>query len=80
MAVIVDAIMTILYTALDVLPIVLRERIPLGDEDDELFVIGDCGQPYIAPRDAELYLFANDMPSKYGNNKGSLEVTITRKA
>jgi hypothetical protein len=52
----------------------------LGDEDDALFVIGDCSQTYVAPREAELYLFANDMPSKYGNNEGSLPVTITRVA
>ena len=52
----------------------------LGDEDDELFLIGDCKEPYTATRDADLYLFANDMKSKYGNNDGSLQVTITRKA
>jgi len=50
----------------------------LGDEDDELFLIGDGKRPCTPPRDAELYLFANDMPTKYGNNKGSLKVTITR--
>ncbi len=50
----------------------------LGDEDDELFLIGDKADPYTAPHDAELYLFANDMPSKYDNNEGSLMVTITR--
>jgi hypothetical protein len=52
----------------------------LGDEDDELFFIGDSTEPYIAPRDADLYLFANDMPSKYGNNDGSLMVTVKRTA
>jgi len=50
----------------------------LGDEDIELFLIGDKAEPYKAPHDAELYLFANDLPSKYHNNKGSLLVTITR--
>jgi len=50
----------------------------LGDEDNDLFEIGDCSTPYVAPRDAELYLFANDMASKYDNNDGSLMVTITR--
>ncbi len=50
----------------------------LGDEDKELFLIGDKADPYVAPHGADLYLFANDMPSKYGNNKGSLMVTITR--
>ena len=50
----------------------------LGDEDDDLFLIGDSTEPYTATRDADLYLFANDMPSRYGNNKGFLTVTITR--
>ena len=49
----------------------------LGDEDDELFLIGDGNEPYTAARDAELYLFANDLPSKYDNNKGWLTVTVT---
>lgn len=52
----------------------------LGDEDDELFLIGDRTEPYIAPKDTDLYLFANDMPSKYSNNDGFLMVTITRTA
>jgi hypothetical protein len=50
----------------------------LGDEDDKLFLIGDGKKPYTAPKGGDLYLFANDMPSKYGNNDGSLMVTITR--
>lgn len=50
----------------------------LGDEDDELFPIGDSKDPYTAPHDADLYLFANDMSSRYHNNTGSLMVTITR--
>jgi hypothetical protein len=49
----------------------------LNDEDDELFLIGDSEDPYTATSDADLYLFANDMPTKYHNNKGSLMVTIT---
>lgn len=52
----------------------------LEDEDDNLFLIGDSSAPYTAPKDADLYLFANDMISKYGNNTGSLLVTITRVA
>lgn len=39
----------------------------LSDEDKELFLIGDKTDVYTAPHDADLYLFANDMPSKYGN-------------
>jgi hypothetical protein len=50
----------------------------LGDEDAELFLIGDQAAPYTAPHDADLYLFANDLPTKYENNEGSLMVTITR--
>jgi hypothetical protein len=50
----------------------------LDDEDDELFLIADSNEPYTPPRDADLYLFANDMPSKYDNNEGSLIVEVTR--
>ena len=50
----------------------------LGDEDDELFLIGSGQKNYEATRDADLYLFANDLPFKYDNNKGSLVVKITR--
>ncbi len=50
----------------------------LEDEDADLFLIGDNPAPYTAPRDADLYLLANDMDSKYGNNEGDLMVTITR--
>lgn len=51
----------------------------LGDEDDELFRIGS-GTDYTAPRNAELWLFANDLKSRYGNNDGELRVTISRTA
>lgn len=50
----------------------------MGDEDTELLLIGDKKDPYTAPHDADLYLFANDMLTKYRNNEDSLMVTITR--
>lgn len=52
----------------------------LGDEGDTLFRIGTGGpeHPYRAPRDADLYAFANDLISKYGNNQGTLRVGVTR--
>lgn len=50
----------------------------LGDEDDELFLIGDCAMKYTASQEVDLYLFANDLPSKYGNNEGFLLVTVQR--
>lgn len=50
----------------------------LDDEEDDLFLIGDGSQPYSATRDADLYMFANDVPTRYDNNEGSLKVTITR--
>jgi hypothetical protein len=50
----------------------------LNDEDDNLFLVGDGTKPLTAAKDADLYLFANDLSSKYGNNKGSLMVTISR--
>ncbi len=53
-----------------------------GDEDDHLFRLGQAegGQEYKATRNGELYLFANDLNSKYDNNRGDLKVTITRMA
>lgn len=51
-----------------------------GDEDHDLFLIGDHQASFRATKDVDLYLFANDMNSRYGNNKGSLEVTIERTA
>ena len=51
-----------------------------GEEGNNLFLIGDSKKAFIAKQDADLYLFANDMPSKYDNNEGSLLVTITRTA
>lgn len=51
----------------------------LDDEDNELFRIGK-GTDFKAPRDAELWLFANDLKARYGNNDGSLKVVITRKS
>jgi hypothetical protein len=50
----------------------------LNDEDDNLFLVADGAEPSTAEKDADLYLFANDLSSKYGNNEGSLMVTITR--
>lgn len=51
-----------------------------GDEDKNLFLIGDCTIEYTVTATAEfdLYLFANDVPSKYDNNLGSFLVTIKR--
>ena len=50
----------------------------LGDEDDALLRILSEDKTYTAPRDAELYYFANDLDSKYGNNSGSINVTVRR--
>ncbi|MEM7044462.1 MAG: DUF2235 domain-containing protein [Pseudomonadota bacterium] len=52
----------------------------LGDEDEHLFRIGKGGtdRRYTAERDADLWTFANDLNSKYDNNKGSIRVTILR--
>jgi hypothetical protein len=51
-----------------------------GKEGNNLFLIGNSKKAIVAKQDADLYLFANDMPSKYDNNDGSLMVTITRTA
>jgi hypothetical protein len=50
----------------------------LGDEDNDLFLIDDFTMEYTATQEIDLYFFANDVPSRYGNNKGFLPVTITR--
>ena len=50
------------------------------DEDQGLFLNGANQGSFMATRDVDLYLFANDMKFKYGNNDGSLRVTITRTA
>lgn len=52
----------------------------IGDEDDLLIQIGDSNKPFTAAKSGDLYLFANDMPTKYDNNQGSLIITITRTA
>ncbi|MEW8627237.1 MAG: DUF2235 domain-containing protein [Candidatus Thiodiazotropha sp.] len=52
----------------------------LDDEDDNLIYIGDNKKPFQPSRDADLYLFANDMRSKYGNNSGRLKVVVMRTA
>ena len=51
-----------------------------GEDGDNLFLIGDSGNEFVAKYSIDLYLFANDMTSKYDNNDGSLMVTITRVA
>lgn len=52
----------------------------LGDEDDVLFRIKNGGPEnrYVAEIEADLYAFANDLQSKYDNNSGWLDVTVTR--
>ena len=49
----------------------------IGDEEDELFAIGTKTE-YQPESDGDLYLFANDLKSRYGNNDGFLDVTVTR--
>lgn len=50
----------------------------LGDEDDVLLRILSEDRIYTALKTAELYYFANDLDSKYGNNSGSIQVTVRR--
>jgi len=54
----------------------------LGDEGDTLFRIREGGPEhrYTAPRTDDLYAFANDLVSKYGNNQGQLRVSVIRTA
>ena len=52
----------------------------LGDEDDQLLRVVSDDKTFTAASDAELWFFANDLNSKYGNNSGSIEVTVKRVA
>ena len=48
-----------------------------GDEDDYVFPIGTKAT-ITAERDADLYLFANDLNTFYFNNKGFLDVVVEK--
>ena len=53
----------------------------LNESDDDLFRIGDRSksrEPYTCPYDATLFCFANDLKSKYGNNRGRVTICIKR--
>ena len=54
----------------------------VGQNEQHHFQIGLRGQDWThsTKTDGELFLFANDLMSFYGNNHGSIEVTITRLA
>ena len=54
----------------------------VGADEQHHFQIGLRGKDwtYTAPSDDELYLFANDLMRFYGNNKGSIEVIVTRRS
>ncbi len=52
----------------------------LGDEDDDAIVLNGTQTSFSPQATADLYMFANDMSSKYGNNEGALSVTVTRTA
>ena len=51
------------------------------DDESDYFRIGSGrdARLYTATHDAQLYAFANDLTTRYGNNEGQLEVKITRK-
>ncbi len=53
----------------------------LGDDEEDFFRIGRGGEDltYRAPDDGELFAFANDLRTMYGNNHGQIEVKVTRK-
>jgi hypothetical protein len=54
----------------------------VGEEGDNFFRIGQGGddKTYQAPSEGELFAFANDLRTMYGNNHGELEVIVTRVA
>lgn len=51
-----------------------------GTEDTHLVRLGEAvnGMEFTAQKSGDFWLFANDLNWKYGNNEGSVEVTITR--
>ncbi len=52
----------------------------IGDEGNNFFRIG-CGGgqlKYQAQEDGELFAFANDLITTYGNNHGEIEVVVRR--
>lgn len=54
----------------------------IGDDEEHFFRIGAGGADatYQAPEDGELYAFANDLRSMYGNNHGEFEIQVQRLA
>ncbi len=52
----------------------------IGDEGNNFFRIGSGGEQlmYKAPEDGELFAFANDLLTAYGNNHGVMEVVVKR--
>jgi hypothetical protein len=52
----------------------------VNEDGNELFRIGKGGSDhvYTPKRTGDLFCFANDLPSKYGNNRGAMHVVIER--
>jgi hypothetical protein len=49
----------------------------VDDEERDLFHVGK-GAEFKAPRAGDLYAFANDLRSRYGNNRGQITATVER--
>lgn len=54
----------------------------MDDDGENFFRIGRGGEDstYQATGDGDIFAFANDMRSRYGNNHGAIEVTVRRMA
>ena len=50
----------------------------VGDNDDEMFVIGNSNIEYSPRQSGEFCPFANDLKRLYGNNEGRICLTVTR--
>ena len=50
----------------------------IGEDESTTFLIGSSLPRFKAPRSGELTCFANDVPWAYGNNKGSVSLTVER--
>jgi hypothetical protein len=49
----------------------------VDDEETNLVKVGRRGE-LTAPRDGNLYAFANDLKTRYGNNEGQVIATVER--
>jgi hypothetical protein len=50
----------------------------VGEDESSTFLIGSSTPRFKATNTGELTCYANDVPWAYGNNKGSIQLTVER--